>query len=224
MGTGVNCSTVDACRPPGGPDIICENDGYCIPNQSDQGWECLCKQDFYGKKCETPNPCHNPLMDYVNPCQNGGTCTFDANFTVSCECLPEWTGDACEIPRVCDPPCNEKHGICGTDPNKSDVLVCYCESGYTGEDCSIYVCDGFVCYNGGNCTVDIFGQAECQCPKGYDGVQCETNECYPDNTSYCHNGGTCEIDSDTGTPICTCPDIDLLIPPQCDFNITTSYK
>ena len=45
--------TVDACRPPGGPDIICENDGYCIPNQSDQGWECLCKQDFYGKKCET---------------------------------------------------------------------------------------------------------------------------------------------------------------------------
>ena len=45
--------TVDACRPPGGPDIICENDGYCIPNQSDQGWECLCKQDFYGKNCET---------------------------------------------------------------------------------------------------------------------------------------------------------------------------
>ena len=45
--------TVDACRPPGGPDIKCENDGYCIPNQSDQGWECLCKQDFYGKKCET---------------------------------------------------------------------------------------------------------------------------------------------------------------------------
>ena len=44
---------VDACRPPGGPDIICENDGYCIPNQSDQGWECLCKQDFYGKNCET---------------------------------------------------------------------------------------------------------------------------------------------------------------------------
>ena len=41
------------------------------------------------------------------------------------------------LARVCDPPCNEKHGICGTDPNKSDVLVCYCESGYTGEDCSI---------------------------------------------------------------------------------------
>ena len=32
------------------------------------------------------------------------------------------------------------------------------------------------CYNGGNCTVDIFGQAECQCPKGYDGVQCETSK------------------------------------------------
>ena len=43
------------------------------------------------------NPCHNPLMDYLNPCQNGGTCTFDANFTVTCACLPEWTGDACEI-------------------------------------------------------------------------------------------------------------------------------
>ena len=44
---------VDACRPPGGPEIVCENDGYCIPNTSDDGWECLCKADFYGKNCET---------------------------------------------------------------------------------------------------------------------------------------------------------------------------
>ena len=44
---------VDACRPPGGPDIDCENDGYCIPNDSDEGWECYCKEDFFGKNCET---------------------------------------------------------------------------------------------------------------------------------------------------------------------------
>ena len=36
-------------------------------------------------------------MDYLNPCQNGGTCNYDANFTVTCECPPEWTGDNCEI-------------------------------------------------------------------------------------------------------------------------------
>ena len=39
------------------------------------------------------DPCHNPLMDYLNPCHNGGTCSFDADFNVSCECPPEWTGE-----------------------------------------------------------------------------------------------------------------------------------
>ena len=34
-------------------EFDCENDGYCIPNTSDDGWECLCKADFYGKNCET---------------------------------------------------------------------------------------------------------------------------------------------------------------------------
>ena len=38
------------------------------------------------------------------------------------------------------------------------------------------VCDGFLCYNGGNCTVDSFGQAECECPLGYEGVQCEISK------------------------------------------------
>ena len=38
------------------------------------------------------------------------------------------------------------------------------------------VCEGFLCYNGGNCTVDPFGQAECHCYPGYEGVQCEISK------------------------------------------------
>ena len=38
------------------------------------------------------------------------------------------------------------------------------------------VCDGFLCYNGASCIIDQFGQAECDCPPGYEGVQCEISK------------------------------------------------
>lgn len=209
---GVNCDKEDACKPPNGDPIDCKNDGWCVPDGSKDGWQCFCKADYYGKYCETADPCKIP----TNPCYNGGICSFDANFTVSCECLPEWMGDFCEDERICNPPCNTDHGVCGTDPKNQTNLVCYCQSGYIGDSCDEYVCDEFLCYNGASCIVDQFGQAECDCPPGYEGVHCDINECYPDNTSYCHNGGICEIDQNTGTPNCKCPS-DELLPPQCDF-------
>ena len=39
------------------------------------------------------------------------------------------------IERICSPPCNIDHGVCGTDPKNPEELICYCQSGYTGDSC-----------------------------------------------------------------------------------------
>ena len=113
------------------------------------------------------------------------------------------------IERICSPPCNIDHGVCGTDPKNPEELICYCQSGYTGDSCDeckttdfyfyllinsenylttqhwlfnikllciLVVCDEFLCYNGASCIVDQFGQAECDCPPGYEGVHCEISK------------------------------------------------
>ena len=38
----------------------------------------------------------DPCNTQPSPCQHGGTCSFDADFDVSCECTPEYEGDHCE--------------------------------------------------------------------------------------------------------------------------------
>ena len=38
----------------------------------------------------------DPCNTQPSPCQHGGTCSFDEDLNVSCECTPEYEGDHCE--------------------------------------------------------------------------------------------------------------------------------
>ena len=103
----------------------------------------------------------DPCGDSRNPCENGGTCTFNETFSVECHCPPEYDGTFCEIgkhlslkrlrnvkyvlafskpwyfiylERICIPPC-ENNGVCGADPRDPDELICFCPSGFFGDAC-----------------------------------------------------------------------------------------
>ncbi len=59
-------------------------------------------------------------------------------------------------------------------------------------------CDLITCDNGGECVVDQFGVAECECPTGYYGNNCELLEC---SIIECPPNSTCE---DDGQGTCNC--------------------
>merc|ERR1711871_828822 len=79
---------------------------------------------------------------------------------------------------------------------KDDRPVCYCEAGYTGEDCSIEVCPNN-CGGHGKCD----GVAGCKCDPGYGGRDCQQAPCSghgvmsSEGTCTCHlgfKGALCE--------------------------------
>ena len=42
----------------------------------------------------------DPCNTQPSPCQHGGTCSFDEDLNVSCECTPEYEGDHCQLSKT----------------------------------------------------------------------------------------------------------------------------
>ncbi|KAI0218724.1 hypothetical protein LSAT2_029593 [Lamellibrachia satsuma] len=135
------------------------------------------------------------------PCQNGGTCTNQAN-GYQCECADGFTGVNCEtVIHACDDnPC-----LNGGSCNKVGAeYTCSCPSGFTGVHCeSVYrPCDDMPCMNGGSCTNMGTSGFVCACAQGFTGTTCES-VIQPCDTAPCKNGATCTNVGTTGYT-CTC--------------------
>lgn len=94
----------------------------------------------------------------------------------------------------------ENGGTC-TGPD-----TCTCRTGWSGDDCSIPVCDAPKCTGRQVCV----GPNECACVPGYAGADCRTPLC----AQQCRNGGTCSapdtcacsagwFDANCTTPVCS---------------------
>ncbi|XP_067868790.1 tenascin isoform X7 [Heterodontus francisci] len=93
--------------------------------------------------------------------------------TCGCLCNPGWKGTNCTEPD-CPENCNNR----GTCINGK----CFCEEGFTGEDCSIEVSCLNDCSDQGRCIIGV-----CHCFSGYTGEDCSQEVCRFD----CGEYGTC---------------------------------
>ncbi|OTF70220.1 hypothetical protein BLA29_006204, partial [Euroglyphus maynei] len=99
------------------------------------------------------------------------------------------------------------NGICSSndDGHHQESIKCFCQDGYTGNDCSINFDECLPgrnpCHNDAICVNDV-PEVRCICPAGICGKYCEMeiDECQPNP---CRNGATC-IDKINGFE-CKCP-------------------
>lgn len=135
-----------------------------------------------GGACDVFPECNNK--------QNGPSWNDNGCGDGRCTCDAFWSGSHCFIHEVADV-CNgfvhtdqfvcSRHGNCvpGTKPSPSDPstpvtpAVCSCASGYSGDNCEIWQCDGidktntsYVCNGHGTC-VDT-DNCDCDCPYSDD--------------------------------------------------------
>ncbi|XP_071853924.1 uncharacterized protein [Apostichopus japonicus] len=166
--TGRNCSVPVLTRPCDASP--CLNDGFCLNMPGTPlGYLCFCRSDYIGARCEIPNDgCAQ------SPCENGGTCSPEAEGAYSCDCAPGYGGVDCSEPLACfQEPC-QNEGTCVEFP--SSVYLCLCQQGYIGQDCQVRDrCGSSPCENGATC---MNGDSDytCSCPDGYSGRTCEVND------------------------------------------------
>ena len=181
---------------------------------------CLCPVGYTSTQCET--------QVCSLACENNGTCAFDFNGNMTCNCTEGFQGETCEdslcenggnytIEGDCRCPegytgmfcenetCNCLNGgVCVSMGN--DDYYCNCsQTGYNGTNCEeeIDICDESPCQNGGTCISTSPGKYECICPPGYTGSNCEKEVNLCDEISPCRNGGTCNDTMDGYICICT---------------------
>src|SRR6218665_1835968 len=68
---------------------LCENGGSCI-SLGKKSFRCICRDGFFGDKCEQAYPCS------MNPCLNGGLCTNDGKVEFKCQCQQGYDGERCQ--------------------------------------------------------------------------------------------------------------------------------
>lgn len=91
---------------------------------------------------------------------------------------------------------------------------CTCQSGYTGDNCEVHICDRY-CLTG-ECVINSTGQPTCKCPDSNYGDQCEKELC----SSPCQNNGRCVMDKD-GNPRCECKTG--YVGEACQFNTAANW-
>lgn len=146
----------------------CNGHGHCISGK------CSCARGFKGRFCEEVD-CQNPS------CSNHGYCAEGV-----CICKKGWTGQDCALEDKAAIPCLPTCSGHGKfDPH---IQKCNCELKYSGDDCSLELCD-LSCGSHGRCVDD-----KCQCEEGWEGEACNTKLCDP----RCNEHGQCK----NGTCLC----------------------
>jgi Notch-like protein len=146
------------------------------------------------------------FVDFVFDSPNDEYCTIDTDcqadnlfaMTGFYDCNTDVAGDRCTVNGVC----NEY------DPLDTYGQACDCDPHWNGERCRYYQVDcrksGEECLNSGVCTLNPGGLgANCTCPTGFSGVQCEIDrdEC---QTDPCDVTGTDTCDDGPGARTCNC--------------------
>ncbi|XP_030848234.1 neurogenic locus Notch protein-like isoform X4 [Strongylocentrotus purpuratus] len=194
------------------PDNSCVNGGTCMLQSGI--YACVCPEFFQLPRCIVElTGC---LRD---PCQNGGTCAFNQNGDLVCECPGGYAGPQCESAITCESSPCQNGGTC-FESGFGAGYICQCPTNFTGLVCETEKCTPSTCQNGGTCIDDTTG-FNCQCPAGYSGDRCDT----PDSASPCDsspcggNGATCLEDGNSQSYICICPPG--RSPPNCDGQVQT---
>ncbi|CAL1264254.1 unnamed protein product [Larinioides sclopetarius] len=206
---------VDNCEPD-----PCKNDGTC--EKDGDGFKCLCKGNWIGRRCEEnncePNPCRNDgtcekdadvfkctcygnwmgttceKKDpcFPNPCKNGGKCWTEGE-GYKCDCKPSFLGRYCEEDNPCFPnPC-KNGGKCWTE---GEGYICECQPSFLGRNCEKDPCFPNPCKNGGKCWTEGEGYI-CECQPSFLGRNCEKVLFDPCASHPCQNGGACLIDGES---------------------------
>jgi len=125
----------------------------------------------------------------LDVCKNQGFCTTvnEDGSETECNCFYGYTGGNCEIflkAAACD---QHDCGFAGIQGEcvmgRDDTAICYCYSGWEGDDCSEEVtqlernsCAGVMCNNQGTCVVDNSktegARWSCECYTGWGGDDC----------------------------------------------------
>lgn len=176
-------------------DNLCLN-GFCNPNPTACGYQCVCNVGYLGKYCETPiNACFNIFNNSIPNCLNGASCV-DLHYTYQCKCTPGFTGSNCQTPKNTCTPNNCKNGAICTALTNDYVCACPCPF-YSGKNCDVNysfsksitnnlnlkfysskfytdICKvrGSECLNGGVC-ISNGCSFSCSCPFNYTGFRCE---------------------------------------------------
>ncbi|XP_059483045.1 protein crumbs isoform X2 [Neocloeon triangulifer] len=168
----------------------CLNGATC--HDTTDGFVCACAAGFSGPSCtEVENACQS------EPCLNEGICDSSTATPYKCHCLPNFTGAQCES-RVEKCSCLNG-GSCLPDGS------CGCSDGWSGDRCdrAIDLEPDCTCQNGGSCKDKDSGGYYCECPAGFEGLQCESNvdDC---QGRQCEDGKVC-VDLVNGHE-CRCPE------------------
>jgi hypothetical protein len=121
---------------------ICYGRGSCSDGFSGTG-RCTCQEEWQAPDCLYAY-CFGKEGSQV--CSSRGKCTSPNVCT--CDQPALFTGRECQTP-ICyglpstDPLVCGQHGRCTVGPI-TDLPICLCNEGYTGVDCTLPVCFGYV--------------------------------------------------------------------------------
>jgi len=158
-----------------------------------------------------------------SPCENGGSCTDNADGSYTCLCTTGYSGTNCQLSQACNPnPC--KNG--GTCTPNGAAPMCTCAAGYSGTDCgTAAVCptlvgpaNGTMSLSGSvyNSDIALRGTATYGCISGYTlsvndpppasatvyTRTCQANGSWSGVNPVCNANGPCST-SPCGSATCT---------------------
>jgi EYS protein len=156
-------------------EYIClENNGICVHETISETYKCLCTYGYSGQNCSENL---NQSFCSSHPCMNNGTCLESPTSPDGiCRCEQGFGGRFCdEIVKCGEQECLFPSQVCLADSCVNVTGELYCllhECQHDG------ICDPLT--------------RECQCQKGFSGLNCELKSLFCDQTTnVCQNNGTC---------------------------------